>query len=122
MMNTFLQAQAMSFGERAAYAGKMLLIGMGAVFASLVILWLALVLFRRLVEGGSTPASKETPETKAVPVVPKAVQPVAVQPPVQNDAAIVAAITAAVAVALAAENGGVTPAFRVVSFRRLDKK
>ena len=46
MINTAL---AMSFGERAAYAGKVFLIGVMTVFAALVVLWLVLVLFRKFV-------------------------------------------------------------------------
>ena len=115
-MNTLLQATAMSFGERAAYAGKMVLIGMLVIFASLATLWLVLVLFRRFLERGSGEEDTPAPPAPAPKAVPAPV-PVAQA----QDDAIVAAITAAVAAALAAENGGVTPAFRVVSYRRIGK-
>lgn len=115
-MNTLLQATAMSFGERAAYAGKMVLIGMGAVFGSLAILWLALVLFRLLVARDSKKESTPTPPSaKEGTLVAQPTAP-------EQDGAVVAAITAAVAATLAAENGGVAPAFRVVSFRRVGKQ
>jgi len=115
-MNTLLQA--MSFGDRAAYAGKMVLIGMLVVVSSLATLWLALALFRRFLERGS--GAGETPAPPAPAPVPKAA-PAPVPVAQKQDDAIIAAITAAVAAALAAENGGVTPAFRVVSYRRIGK-
>ena len=114
MTNAVLQATAMSFGERALYAGRMVLIGMAAIFASLIILWAALALFRRFLERGN-----DVPSAPPTPVAP-VVQPVApvVSVPAASDDALIAAITAAVAATLAAENGGVVPAFRVVSFQR----
>lgn len=98
----------MTFGERAAYAGRMLLIGMGAVFASLAILWAVLVLFRRLINRNG----EETPEEAPAPA------PVAPASCARDDA-LIAAITAAVAATLAEENGGTAPAFRVVSFQKV---
>ena len=99
----------MTFGERAAYAGRMLLIGMGAVFLSLALLWGVLEVFKRLVVREAKPTS---PVTAPAPV------PVAPAAPTTDDA-LIAAITAAVAATLAAENGGVAPAFRVVSFQKV---
>ena len=111
-------ATDMNFGERAAYAGRMLLIGMATVFLSLAILWGALALFRLIMEkAGSAKAKKAAgAKAEATPAAPKAA--VAAPAPAHDDGALVAAITAAVAAVLAAENGGVTPAFRVVSYRR----
>ena len=116
MINTVL----MNFGERTAYAGRMLLIGMGTIFLSLAILWGVMELFRRLV----VKVPNETSEKPAAPTpapaarVEKAVSaaPVAQTP---NNDALIAAITAAVAATLAEENGGVVPGFRVVSFRKV---
>ncbi len=106
----------MSFGERAAYAGRMILIGMGTIFLSLAILWGVLEIARRLINGpgeeDDAPAPKPTPA--AVPARPAAPAPAA---PASNDA-LIAAITAAVAATLAEENGGTVPGFRVVSFRK----
>ena len=121
MTNAVLQATAMSFGERAAYAGRILLIGMGAVFASLIVLWAALALFRRFLERGNDEAS--TSASPPAPVAPAArsVAPV-VSVSIASDDALIAAITAAVAATLAAENGGVVPAFRVVSFQRTQSR
>ena len=104
----------MNFGERAAYSGRMILIGMGTIFLSLALLWGVVELFRRLVT--REPEAEDTPTpAPAVPVAPVAPAPVA---PASDDA-LIAAITAAVAATLAEENGGVAPAFRVVSFQKV---
>ncbi len=111
-MNTTMLATAMDLGERIAYAGRMTLIGMVTVFAALAILWGALALFRvalAAVERRKTAKSEPAPATPA-PAAPAA--------PTSNEEELVAAITAAVTVLLAEENGGTAPAFRVVSFRR----
>ena len=103
---------AMSFGDRLAYAGRMTLIGMMTIFAALSILWLALALFRRALERGNAPKESK-------PAAPAASAPAPVVAPAPtNDGEIVAAITAAVSLMLADENGGRVPNFRVVSFRR----
>ena len=118
MVTTFLAT--MSFAERAAYAGRMALIGMATIFAALAILWGALELFRIALQhknGEKTPkaaanTAKVTPAVSATPVTNVSAAPTT------NDSEIVAAITAAVSLMLAEENGGVVPGFRVVSFRR----
>ena len=103
---------AMSFGDRLAYAGRMTLIGMVTIFVALSILWLALVLFRRAIEYKTAPKESK-------PVAPAAPAPAPVVAPAStNDGEIVAAITAAISLMLADENGGKVPNFRVVSFRR----
>ena len=101
---------AMGFGERVGYSGMMLLIGMGTVFLALAILWGALEIFHRIVEA----RSKATAPAPAAPAKVQQTAPVA-----QDDGALIAVITAAVAATMAQENGGEAPAFRVVSFRRL---
>ena len=105
---------AMSFAERAAYAGKMIVIGMGAIFISLAILWGVVEIFRRLVTRTPDEAPKPVQQPVAAPVVKASPAPVATA---SNDA-LIAAITAAVAATLAEENGGVVPSFRVVSFKK----
>ena len=112
MINTAL---AMSFGERAAYAGKVFLIGVLTIFAALSILWLVLVLFRKFVAYFNG-EDLESEAQKPAPVVTPT--PAAVQTVVGDDA-LIAVITAAVAAALAEENGGAVPAFRVVSFQKI---
>lgn len=105
----------MSFGERAAYAGRMILIGMGAIFLSLAVLWGVMEVFRRLI---TRPDEQEEDAPAPAPI--SAPAPVLVKPQAapSNDA-LIAAITAAVAATLADENGGVVPGFRVVSFQKV---
>jgi sodium pump decarboxylase gamma subunit len=112
MINTAL---AMSFGDRTAYAGKVFLIGIATVFAALIVLWLVLALFRKFVAYFN--GEDLEVETKA-----QAPAPVAAPVPVAqaaSDDALIAVITAAVAAALAEENGGAVPGFRVVSFQKI---
>ena len=113
-------ATDMTFAERLGYSGQMLLNGLGAVFAALAILWGALALFRFVTEKISDKkANKKTAETENA--APAPVTTVAASTASGDEGAVVAAITAAVAAVLAAENGGVTPAFRVVSYRRVGR-
>ncbi len=115
-----LTALAASTGERMADAGKMLVIGMGTVFAALVILWIVLALFRLAINAPTGNKKKKAPTIVLESTPPaEAVTPIIVA---NNDDAIVAVITAAVAAALAEENGGRVQGFRVVSFRRADQK
>lgn len=116
MNNAVLAATAMSFGERAGYAARMLLIGLGTVFVALIILWGVLVLFRLIVEkagkkNGSVASPSPTPAKEATEAQPEAAG--------AENGELIAVITAAVAAALAEENGGEAPAFRVVSFRKM---
>ncbi len=109
---------AMSMGDRVAYAGRMTLIGMLTVFSALAILWGALALFRIVLQRKSGEKVTEA-SPKAASVAPAApVSPVS-PAPTTNDSEIVAAITAAISVMLAEENGGTVQGFRVVSFRRM---
>lgn len=109
MNHTFLTANAMNFGERTIYAGRMLLIGMVTVFFALIILWGVLELFHQLLE-----RSRKSSHAVVAPMPATKEREL----PLQDDGAVVAAITAAVSVILAEENGGKCPAFRVVSFKR----
>lgn len=116
MINTSL---ALNLGERIAYAGRMTLIGMVTVFAALAILWGALALFRT----GLAAADKRRAAKTASAVAPAApVAPTPTPTPTADNGEVVAAITAAISLMLAEENGGNAPAFRVVSYRRSGKK
>lgn len=105
-------ALAMDLGERIAYAGRMTLIGMVTIFAALSILWGALVLFRIGLRAAEDRKRASAPT--ATPATKSAVS----AHPATNEEETVAAITAAITVMLAEENGGSAPVFRVVSFRR----
>lgn len=116
-----LAATSMSFGERLAYSLRMLIVGLGMVFVVLAILWGVLVLShiflhdmsarRRAEKSGEEKTSQDLPAATpvSVPSVSSA----------QNDAELIAVITAAVSAAM--DETGTTPVngFRVVSFRRV---
>lgn len=98
----------MSISEKLMYGGQMLLLGMGAVFAVLLIIYLCLVIFKSVFSKVSTPKEK----VEAMPVVMAPKQTVSAS----ADEEIVAVIAAAIAMA-ESESSGVK--FRVVSFRRV---
>lgn len=87
---------------------QMLLIGMGAVFAVLAILWFCLYLFRLVFHDLPAKRAKESTEAVAEPTP----APVAA---IDQDEEIVAVIAAAIAAAESESDG---MKFRVVSFRR----
>ena len=94
-------------GEVLMFGGKMLLIGMIAVFAVLCIIWALLIVFGK-VFNKTKPAVQEI-KSPAANVV-ESVTNVS-----NNDEEIVAVIAAAIAMA---ESEGSGAKFRVVSFRR----
>ena len=125
LLFTWPNVTGMPIGERVAYALRMLVVGLGAVFAVLALLWGILVLARILLhdiparrkqEGGEKQSTKPTP-APAQPAVVSAPAPVA-QPAAQDDGALIAVITAAVSAAMADEGTLPPGGFRVVSFRR----
>ena len=101
------------------YAGEMTLLGMGMVFAVLAILWAVLALFKVFFAKSSTDKKKPEPvanEIKAAPIAPVA------EKTLNNDAQLVAVLTAAVAAYMSEEQGGAyvpDGSFRVVSFKRV---
>lgn len=112
---------------RLSKAGLMILQGIGMVFLVLAILWLVLLIFKKVFykdpakeEKKSKPAKTEAPASASAPV---AEAPVAVAP-VADDGALIAAITAAVSAyiesdpALTSQFAG---GFRVVSFKPTTK-
>lgn len=115
-MNVFLTAnqtnlQELSTSESVTTGLQMLLMGMGVVFAVLIVICLLLIIFRGMIHGFAGNAPKETPVAPQSPV-PQA------SPTPSSDAELVAVITAAIAAANA-ESGG--KGFRVVSFKRIQK-
>ena len=101
------------FGEKLAYGGKMLVVGMGVVFSVLILLWGALSVFN-LVFGtmAKKPAAKKAEPAK------KQAEPTPVATPVtteEDPTEIIAVIAAAIAAASADKPGA---KFKVVSFKR----
>ena len=115
-----LTANGRSFAENAGEAGKVTLLGMGAIFAVLALMWLVIEISHRLIVGPAPKAEKkpEKPvkktEKKPEKKTPAAPAPVAA--PAGDNGALIAAITAAISAAMAEE--GYTGGFRVVSFKR----
>ena len=113
-------------GEAWRYAGEMTLLGMGMIFSVLAVLWGVLAIFKVVFAGKTPKAPKEKApkvkeeKTKAVSEEPsdevKAVLAATVRAVQEDDAAIVAVLTAAVAAYRREE--GANGAFRVVSFQR----
>lgn len=125
-----LAAESISWAERWNYIGIGTLLGMGVVFAVLILLWLILELFHLCM-------SKATGKEKAEKVVeapaPVSVAPAPVAEPVPaveatDDGELIAAITAAIAIYLEGEAVAASPTtpvsqfasgFRVVSFKKV---
>ena len=105
------------------YAGQMTLLGMVMVFSVLAILWGVLAIFK-LIFAGKTPKAPKPPKAPKAPQAPKAEKtskakvPVLVQP-ANDDAQLIAVITAAVAAYMAEEGTEYAGGFRVVSFKRV---
>ena len=118
MMNlpTLLTKSDLPFAERASEALTMVVMGMVMVFLVLATIMLVLMIMERVF-------SKE-PKTKPVVEAPKTIESTpAPVVQVQDDGAVIAAITAAISAMLAAENGTETyeGGFRVVSFKRSNR-
>lgn len=108
-------------GDRAMDALVMLVKGMVMVFLVLTVLLVALKIMERFFVG----AKNEKPEKAEKTIEPQA--PIAVTEPETtpetDDGALVAAITAAISVVLASEQGeSPVSGFRVVSFKRVGGK
>ena len=116
LIPVFLTATGtLGFGERASTAGIVTLQGMLTIFLVLSILWGAIEIMHRVLHKDKKETKKESaPAAAPAPVVTPA--PVEVQ----DDGAIIAAITAAI-MAMRSENGE-SSAFRVVSFKRANRK
>ena len=108
---------AENLGQRVATGLGNLVLGMLVIFAVLTILWLVIELVGKIfAKNDAKAAMKKKAEAPAAPVEPA---PVVED---DNDEELVAAITAAVALCLEAENGGEAPQFKVVSFRKTYSK
>ena len=110
-------ASDLGFNERASTAGIVTLQGMLTIFLVLSILWAAIEVMHRILHKDKKETKKESaPVAAPAPVATHAPAPVEAQ----DDGAIVAAITAAI-MAMRSENGE-SSAFRVVSFKRANRK
>ncbi len=96
-----------SFGERLSYGAEMLVVGIGIVFAVLILLWLSLELFNLISQRMN---GKET----AVPVAAPAPKAKVEEVKAPDDLELIAVLTAAIAASEAAP----AARFRVVSFKR----
>ena len=104
----------MPMSERLAYAARMLVVGLGMVFVVLAILWGVLALSHVLL-GKKTAGKSAAPEKKQSVLVQAA--PVAKPAPTNDDAALIAVITAAIQASMAEQGNAPAGTFRVVSFR-----
>ena len=96
-----------SFGEKFAFGGEMLLLGMGTVFAVIILIMAALSVFKLFAVKG-TPKANEA----SAPIVTESAPAVNAT---GTDEEIIAVIAAAIAMAESEANGA---KFRVVSFKR----
>ena len=121
MMNlpAVLAANGMSFSERASEAVTMVVMGMVMVFSVLAIIMGVLMIMERFFAG----KAKSGEVKKAAPKPAPTVAPAPVVQTVEDDGAVIAAITAAISAILAEENGTETyqGGFRVVSFKRSNR-
>ena len=104
-----------------AYAGQMTLLGISMVFAVLAVLWGVLAIFK-LVFAGKTPKAPKVVKVNPQPpveTVPEKASVATAPVSQQNDAELVAVITAAVAAYMAEEGTEYNGGFRVVSFKRV---
>ena len=98
-----------NFADKFLYGGQMLLIGMLTVFAVLVILWIALVLFKVFFHDLPSRPKKVKEETAEPAPVYQASE--------SSDSEEIIAVIAA-AIAMAENECGGNKQFRVVSFKR----
>ena len=98
----------LSFSEKASLSLKMILIGMGTVFAVLFIIWLFLSVFRLVMDK----AKKKKAPAPASPA------PIETSGETPDDGALIAAITAAITAYREEEGSPAPSSFRVVSFEK----
>lgn len=107
-------------GESWAFAGQVTLLGMGMIFSVLAILWGVLAIFKLIFVG----KSPKTPKKDDAKPIEKTVIAANVQAyekdQTNNDTALIAVLTAAVAAYR--EEEGTEGGFRVVSFKRASSR
>lgn len=109
-------------GERLVYSLEMTLLGLGAVFSVLAIIWAVLALFKVF---STASVKKEAAKEKVSAPAPVAVPNAVTEPEQSDDDATVAAIMAAISAYISSDeklseeySGG----FRVVSFKKVRDK
>lgn len=117
-MNVYLYLLAESIGERTLTALKDSVLGMVVVFAALIILWGTAELLHVCVSAGTRKkaARQSGPDADRSGAAPDTPSVPENENPAGDDAAVVAAITAAIAL-MTGEPAG---SFKVVSFRRAE--
>ena len=111
-----LSSAEMALGERTTYAVTLTVLGMLIIFAVLATVGFTIVIMRWFLNAG------EKKKTSKAPAAPSAVVPQNMSvtaPAPTDDAALLAAITAAIAVTWENEHPGI--GFRVVSYRHLNQ-
>ena len=116
MIQTVALAVQNSDQNAFSLAGTVSLMGMATIFLVLALLWGAVEIMHQLLHKDKKAEESATEPTPAPVAEAAPVAPVAVE----DDGAIVAAITAAI-MAMRSENGECS-AFRVVSFKRANRK
>ena len=108
-------SESFDWGVALSTAGTVTLMGMVTIFTVLAALWAAIEVMHRVLH-------KDQKKAKEAPAPASAPAPAAAPAPVssEDDGAIVAAITAAI-MAMRSESGE-SSAFRVVSFKRANRK
>lgn len=100
---------SMPLAEKLAIGWKVALMGIGIVFFVLALLWGCLELFRVIFYDLPNKKKKDLPKAEALPET---------EMPEENGEELIAAITAAIAVV----TGEKPSSFRVVSFRKTNRK
>lgn len=125
IIGTLSATNNLTLGERVVEGFQVLVLGLGMVFAVLALLWGVLAIFKVIFydlaenknKAQSVEAKKPDAVKKASAVSVAESVPTDTYTAVQDDGAVIAAITAALTQYFA-ESGTYTGAFRVVSFRR----
>lgn len=115
--------ETINWGERASTAGTVTLMGMVTIFAVLAILWAMIEIMHRLLHKDEKKEKSPRASGAAIPNPDDAAIAAAIAAALaaaEDDGAVVAAITAAITAARA--EAGETSPFRVVSFKRAERK
>lgn len=115
MFNFYLSAatsEVMTLSDKMALGGRVMLLGIGTVFAVLAILWGLVELLHLLLNPISDKKSNKSKEPTPIETAPAPV------PAPASDLEIIAVITAAIA----ASSGTSPSSFRVVSFKRANNR